>query len=372
MRGAQVSTGHPARYMRGALAASCFCACGSGAARPAHEAPERPAGADHQPQTPAAAAAAAAAAVPTGCDLIPRSEIERLAGPLQGEPKREGNGCWYYVVSDTTTAEWQQLRAGAERARAAGVDERAIELYHPTRAGLYVEVNIRGDGQAQTPAPDAAAPPEGWDESGRSKSGAVFHGRAGYVRVLVRLQQLRLPPDTVVAVASRVRDRIPEGPIPHPAADHSPRAAVGNGPCGVLNREEAEAELGELFAPPFRTKERTPLADPAGRSCGYLTAGHRILVLTPVWQYGNVELNAARMVGGLVRQVADLPGIEGDTLEGPWDDAVVDLAGEILLLKGARLLGIRYQMSSTDAAGAIRLAEPALKRLAATTDSLTE
>jgi hypothetical protein len=133
----------------------------------------------------------------------------------------------------------------------------------------------------------------------------------------------------------------------------------------VLTREEAEAELGELVAPPFRTKERTPLADPSGRSCGYLTARHRILVLTPVWQYGGVELKAARMVGGLVRQVADLPGIEGDTLEGRWDDAVVDLTGEILLLKGAHSLGIRYQMSSTDAAGAIRLAEPALKRLAA-------
>lgn len=351
------------RYVFAAMAASCLCACGADAHRTSPTAAERTAD-PGQPPPPQSANVPAAAVLPV-CDLIPRTEIERLAGPLEGEPKREGNGCWYYVAMDTSTAQWKELRAGAERARAEGMDARAIELYHPTRVGLYVEVDIRGDGQAQTPSKDAVTPPEGWDESGRSKSGDVFHGRAGYVRVAVRLQQLRLPPDTVVAIASRVRDRIPEGPIAHPAADHSPRAAVGNDPCSVLTREEAEAELGELVAPPFRTKERTPLADPSGRSCGYLTAGHRMLVLTPVWRYGGVELKAARMVGGLVRQVADLPGIEGDTLEGPWDDAVVDLAGEILLLKGAHSLGIRYQMSSTDAAGAIQLAAPALKRLAA-------
>ena len=92
----------------------------------------------------------------------------------------------------------------------------------------------------------------------------------------------------------------------------------------------ASEVLGTLVAEPFRTRERTPLADPSGKSCGYLTAGHRVLVVTPVWNYGGIELSAARMVGGMVKQVADLPGIEGDTLEGAWDEAVVDLAGELL------------------------------------------
>ncbi len=126
--------------------------------------------------------------------------------------------------------------------------------------------------------------------------------------------------------------------------------------------------LGKLVVPPFRTRERTPLADPAGKSCAYLTAGHRVLLLTPTWEYGGMELEAARMGGGMVRslvgQVADLRGIEADTLEGQWDDAVVDLEGEFLLLKGAHAVGIRYRASSTDAAGVLRLAGPALKRLA--------
>jgi hypothetical protein len=338
------------RYLLAAAAVASICACGSDAETASAE---RARGVASAPVAPPA--------IPSACELIPPDEIERIAGPLDGEPKREDRGCWYYVAMDTTSAEWKQLREGAERARAAGMDARAIELYHPTRAGLYVEVNVGSEGQPQTDKQ-----PAGWDEASASRSGAVFNGRAGHVRVAVRLQQLRLPPDTVIAIASRVRDRIPDGPIVHPAADRSGQPPPGQDPCSVLTREEAEAVLGRLIVGPFRTKDRTPLADPAGKSCAYLTPGHRVLVLTPTWEYGHIELNAARMVGGIVRQVADLPGVEGDTLEGPWDEAVVDLEGELLLRKGAHALGIRYQVSSTDAAGAIRLAKPALERLTAT------
>jgi hypothetical protein len=308
--------------------------------------------------------AVSAAGIPAACDLIPRAEIERLAGPLDGEPKREEKGCWYYVAMDTTSAEWKQLRERAERARAHGMDERAIELYHSTRRGLYVEVDLLAEGDSQ-PRNGRTAPPEEWDQTRTSSRGTIFHGRAGHVSVALRLQQLRIPPDTLAAVASRVRDRIPDGPIAHPDADPSQPPPPGEHPCSVLTREEAEAVLGRLVAAPFRTRERTPLADPAGKSCAYLTAGHRAFVLTPTWDYGAIDLKASRMVGGLVRTVADLHGIEGDTLEGAWDDAVVDLTGELLLLKGAHSLGIRYRASSTDAAGAIGLAGPALQRLAA-------
>jgi hypothetical protein len=362
-----------ARYLLATAAASIY-ACGSGAERPSTDgAAGNSNGAQGSGPSASAAVASAAiatAAVPEGCDLIPRAEIERIAGPLDGEPRREGRGCWYYVAMDTLSAEWKQLRERAEQARAGGMDDRAIELYHPTRAGIYVEVNVGGEGQARASSSEQRdTMPPGWDEASASRSGAVFNGRAGHVRVALRLQQLRVPADTVVAIAGRVRERIPEGPIAHPAADRSQQPPSGHDPCTLLTREEAEAVLGKLVVAPFRTREHTPLADPAGRSCTYLTPGHRVLVLTPTWEYGGIELNAARMVGVLVRQVADLPGIEGDTLEGPWDDAVVDLEGELLLLKGAHALGIRYQTSSTDAAGAIRLSEPALRRLTATPDS---
>lgn len=350
------------------LAAAAVAGCGSdaGSGSGAGRGPDgdQPPAMLAQQTAPAIQAAARDAAA--SCDLIPRAELERLAGPLDGEPVGEDRGCWYYVVADTTTAEWKQRRDGAERARASGMDERAIAMYHPTRSGLYAAVDARGEGSAS--AERAADRPAGWDEASASPSGAVFNGRTGHVRVSVKVQQLALPPDTVVAIASRVRDRVPEGPMPHPAADRSGRTPRGRDPCSVLPRRDAEAVLGALVAAPFRAHERTPLADPAGPSCAYLTAGHRVLVMTPVWNYGGIELSAARTVGGVVSQVADLPGIEGDTLEGPWDEAVVDLTGELLLRKGGRVLGVRYLMSSTDAAGALRLARTAIERMAAATD----
>ena len=150
--------------------------------------------------------------VPAACDLVPRAEIERLAGPLDGEPKREDRGCWYYVAMDTTSAEWTQLRANAERARASGMDARAIELYHPSRAGVYVEVNVGSEGQAPT-----GKQPAGWDEASASRSGAVFNGRAGHV------QGHR--PAAATSAASRYGRRHREpGARPHPRrSDRAPR-----------------------------------------------------------------------------------------------------------------------------------------------------
>lgn len=142
-------------------------------------------------------------------------------------------------------------------------------------------------------------------------------------------------------------------------------APLERDPCSLLTREEAEAVLGPLGRDPYRTRQDTTVADPAGPSCAWSTADGRALILTPEWTYGKMNLNAERMIGGLVKQVADLPGLEADTLEGTWDDAVVAMTGELLLLKGPRSLTINYLGSSTDAAGAIRLSGPALERLAA-------
>jgi hypothetical protein len=154
-----------------------------------------------------------------------------------------------------------------------------------------------------------------------------------------------------------------------PASDESAggaaQTALSQDPCGLLTRAEAEAVLGSLVAQPYRTKADTAVADSAGPGCAYETAGGRVLLLTPEWTYGKMTLDVERLVGGLVRQVADLPGVEADTLEGLWDDAVVGLSGDLVLRKGARSLTIRYLSSSTDAAGSIRLSGPALARLAA-------
>jgi hypothetical protein len=126
--------------------------------------------------------------------------------------------------------------------------------------------------------------------------------------------------------------------------------------------------LGILVAEPYRGRQDTTVADPAGPTCVYPTEGGRAFLVTPEWTYGKMTLDVERLVGGLVRQVADLPGVAADTLEGLWDDAVAGFSGDLVLRKGARSLTIRYLNSSTDAAGAIRLSGPALTRMAAVPD----
>ena len=73
-----------------------------------------------------------------------------------------------------------------------------------------------------------------------------------------------------------------------------------------------------------------------------------------------------RGVGNLVAGIAgDKEAETADTLDGPWDDVVLGLDGNLAFLKGDRLLELAYATSSTDQAGALKLARIALERLAA-------
>jgi hypothetical protein len=326
----------------------------------------QPAGASASEVRAATPRPVATVVAPGECDLIPAHEIQRLLGPIEGRPEPKEHGCWYYFATDSSTEAWAQNREWEQRMGASGADPRTIRLYGNRRPGLFVDVDVTGAPLAQASRSGDSGRTEqltGWDQVsfGRGR----FSGRTGHVTIRINLQELRLPADTLAAMAARVRDRIPDGPFPHPNAAAARLPAPGPDPCSVLTRSEAEPVIGKLLVPPFRTRERTALADPAGSSCGYLSSGHHVLVLTPEWTYGRTALDAERMVGGLVRQVAELPGINADTLEGSWDDAEVGVSGELVLLKGPRALSIGYLLSSTDAAGAIRLAEPALARLAA-------
>jgi hypothetical protein len=55
--------------------------------------------------------------------------------------------------------------------------------------------------------------------------------------------------------------------------------------------------------------------------------------------------------------------LAADTLEGPWDDVMQDMHGTLRFLKGDRLLEVTWVSSSTDRAGALRLAATAVGRL---------
>ena len=124
--------------------------------------------------------------------------------------------------------------------------------------------------------------------------------------------------------------------------------------------------LGPLLVPAYRTGNDGPLAYATGPSCGYYTAGHHVLVVTPHWTNGKRELGLNNGIGGLIASVSgDRSAQSADTLEGPWDQASMSLTGQLMVLKGDRLLEIAYRASSTDESGALKLARSAIPRLAA-------
>ena len=128
------------------------------------------------------------------------------------------------------------------------------------------------------------------------------------------------------------------------------------GACTLLTQAEAEAALGPLV--------RAPHPDSTRRGCAYETTGNRQLVITPEWEYGKLELDTERMVGGMAAMVGYTPEAAADTLEGTWDEVAFGISGIVFRVK-ARSLTINYANSGTDLAGALKLARPALLRLGA-------
>jgi hypothetical protein len=168
--------------------------------------------------------------------------------------------------------------------------------------------------------------------------------------------------EQTVAIANRIREGIADLPFPSERSG----APASYDPCVLVTVQEAEAVLGKLVVPPFRSDEGKPLAMENGKSCTYYTAGHHALVVTPTWTYGGMAFETMRGVGGMLEGIApSLHEDAADTLDsGPWDDAAGDPAtGELYFLKGDRLLQVGYHVSSTDMDGAVRLAKIAIGRL---------
>ena len=308
-------------------------------------------------------------------------------GKLTGPPTRIGVGCRYPVAADSALlAKKTQLRDLVKQIPGAS-DSAAIRdtLWDKAAVIVIVDVGVSGVGnrvekysehflaavqslKASNGDSGQASPtkPEGWDAAQGSYS--TFEGRIGHVRVTVRergtISRPLLPFEKKIALAARVRDGIPDLPFANPIGDAAAPASPGPNPCSIITRREAEAVLGPLVVEPYRVGETEPFASTNGRSCGYFTKNHHVLVVTPHWSDGKQALQAMRGLGRLVSIAApDASAEAADTLEGPWEEAAMDLDGSLAFLKGDRLLRISYGTSSIDAAGAVQLARPAVERL---------
>jgi hypothetical protein len=335
-------------------------------------------------------AASAASSVRTNprpaddCGWLTAAEVEAVVGKLTGVPHQGPEGCVYPMPVDSATAR--------RRAKALELQKKLEERFGKSdlpelkadESGVTVDVEVYDDPAGQRAAGAAwaamarglgggdssagrsadAAPPRsvvpGWEATNRPDSRS-FHGKLGTLRVRVMVRAAEVSRDQTVELANRIRGKIAELPFPSTRSGLPP----SRDPCGLLTAGEAEAVLGKLVVPPYRSDDGTPLAIENGNSCSYLTAGHHALVLRPTWEYGGSAYDATRM-SGIVEKIAPaLHEDAADTLDaGPWEEAGANSAtGELYFLNGDRFLEVGYLASSTDMNGAVRLARIALGRL---------
>jgi len=323
------------------------------------------------------------------CDWIPVADVEAIVGKLAEKPREMDNGCVYTLPIPQKVLD--------ERAKMAKIRESIDKMpgaeknAHPKPArvepyGFSLEVDLKYFGIGEVAANATNATLSAWAKEQNDTTQAAPHtisrdslrkvlngwdwpathgGRIGHIRITLSTlaSDLDLPREELDTIAVRVRDRIPDRPF----------AMVGSSPdeerdpCALITRQEAESVLGPLLIPPYRTGGDGPLAYATGPNCGYYTAGHHVVIVTPHWRRGKAEVAANTAIGGLISSVSgSTEGQSADTLEGPWDQAAMSLDGRLMLLKGDRALEIAYRGSSTDESGALKLARIAVPRLVAT------
>jgi len=335
------------------------------------------------PQASARKEAVRTASAPAeACGWIPATEVAAIVGPLEGapvvvrsleqpDPDANGPACLYPLASQPRVGRGAVL---LQVDLSGGIIEERV-------SGSMVEgfrqIIQAGTSAAGSPAPAADPPPPGWDRVGKHWIGFnTFTGRIGHVAVSAMALTPEVPSEKTAALATRVRDALPDLPFQLPRdpqleafarAAGSPLDAEPSGPdpCALLSAEQAEQVLGKLVVPPYRSAGDSPLAVRNGTSCSYFTAGHRALTIKPHWDSGKMIFGMAKGVGGVVGSVApDDTAAAADTLEGPWEEAAANgTTGQLYFLKGDRMLEVNYVTSSTDRAGAVRLARSAVEKL---------
>ena len=305
------------------------------------------------------------------CEWLSPAEVEAILGSFSAAPVRVrpgqnptpdayGTGCLY------TLAMQPQLGTGTVTLSVALHGGEAADLVSAASASLFGGDTTGGDGGAAARA--------GWDH--QTRLGTTYLARIGHIGVQVDRGSFEIPDDKARQLAAAARDKMADRPFANPVdpmldslrrmgglPDEGP--PQGPDPCALLTRAEAEAVLGPLVVPPYRSAGNSPLWDPHGESCSYFTGnGHRALTIMPVWSQGQMTFRMAAGMGSVAANATGLDeGLAADTLEGPWDDVMQDMQGMLRFLKGDRLLEVTWVSSGADKAGALRLAATAVGRL---------
>ena len=322
------------------------------------------------------------------CSWISQADVEAVIGKLAGAPHPADGGCLYPVPMNEETA---KRRAAAEKLgelakKLAEKEGTTLEPMKPPPDPAYivdVSIDVANTGERalrkvetiaarmlETDSLTVSKPASAeWDysQSPIAFGLAGFMGRMGQLTIMVRVEGTSYEEKTLEALAAAVRDRVPDKPFGPRSGQFTRGQSSGPDPCALVTVAEAEAVLGKLTFPPYRTAETTAHPDPGGDVCVYRTAHHHVLRVKPVWSDAKFDMKLTKGVGGLIGMV--MPGANAeaaDTLEGPWDEVVLDNAtGDYLFRVGERAIQISFGTSSTDAKGALKLVPTALGRLKA-------
>ena len=290
------------------------------------------------------------------CDWISRADAEKALGePLISDPVRvrtadntvpqaDGDACLYEMKSNS------------------GVTKRivAIELAPDDAGGMQTGFSGVPDIQATF-------------KDKESKGDSLVDGKWDYVSGvpggLTMAREGRITVEIFawgemekgMALASAIVEKIPDLPFAQDAADPTAESHDPN-PCSLITQQEAEAVIGPLKMPPYRSRESSSLAHGNGSSCSYFTGKHRVLVVTPTYSGGAMQFKMMAGVGNLMSSV--MGGAKApDTLEGKWDQITTSPTGALVFLKGDQMVEMQFKSSPTDFNGAAKLAQAAATRL---------
>lgn len=313
--------------------------------------------------------ATAAQAVPDPCTIVSAADVAGILGPLTGAPTRgshfdnpepdgKGFACVYTLAARPAASSGGNTNTVSVELR---LDD-AVAHESGFRAGTILSEQVRNQvtGEKQSPKDTGVMTrsDSGWDYNNALPD--EFFGRLGHLGVAIGVKVY--PPiawDKIERLAVLVRDRVPDRPF----MSIGRRSHGGGDPCKLLTQHEAEAVLGKLAVPPYRSTEESPLVDAGGAGCSYYSGKHHVFTIKPEWDMGKQLFSIAAGTSQKFGSVITLPTESADTLEGPWDQAAAGTDGTLYFLKGDKMLTVVYHTAAVDLAGAVKLVNIAIKRL---------
>ena len=308
------------------------------------------------------AVATQSASVPTvqtiraPCEWISRADAEKALGePLIGDPVR-------VRTADNTLPQADGDACLYEMKSTSGITKRLVGIELAVDDAGAIQTGFSG-------VPDLRA--EFKDKE--SKGDSLIDGRWDYVSGvpggLTMARQGRITVQIFawgemekgMALASAIIDKIPDLPFAENAADPAAESQDPN-PCSLITQQEAEAVIGPLKMPPYRSRESSSLAHGNGSSCSYFTGKHRVLVVTPTYSGGAMQFKMMSGMGNLMSGVTGQAKAP-DTLRGKWDQITTSGVGALVFLKGDTMVEMQFKSSPTDYNGAAKLAQAAAARL---------